>query len=205
MYRHPEAPYTELGLGGRFGLLMVWLFGREWTTRPLVLDASRWYMVCVTWTHRREKPVLYIDGHPEDITEGGSSAPPHPYSDHLHDNSPSAPPTPARSLHTTPSPPSSSSSKLAPNGTLTLGAKHRLVDGNVQADPVSGMLGRLSLFRLWGRERSREEVTSLRCTEGDLLTWWTGPWDAGACPAPSAPTLRCGEPRRNRPRFQSKC
>lgn len=76
MYRHLEAQYTELGFGGRFGLLMVWLFGREWTTRPIVLQNSRWYMVCLTWTHQREKPALYIDGNPEDITEGGSSSPP---------------------------------------------------------------------------------------------------------------------------------
>ncbi|CAF92807.1 unnamed protein product [Tetraodon nigroviridis] len=72
MYRHLEAQYTELGFGGRFGLLMVWLFGREWTTRPIVLQSSRWYMVCLTWTHQREKPALYIDGNPEDITEAGS-------------------------------------------------------------------------------------------------------------------------------------
>lgn len=121
-----------------------------------------------------------------------------PQSDHFSDNSGSAfarfPPPPARSLNTTPFPPTSSS-KLAPNGTLTLGAKHRLVDGDVQVDANSSMLGRLSLFRLWGRERSREEVASLKCTEGDPLMWWTGHWDAGACPATSAPTLRCGERR----------
>lgn len=115
-------------------------------------------------------------------------------SDQLNDKSTSLP---ARSLNTTPSS-STSCCKLAPNGTLTLGAAHQLVDGNIQIDPFSSMLGKLSLFRLWGRERSKEEVTSLKCTEGDVVMWWTGHWDAGACPPASDPTLRCGERSWNR-------
>ncbi|XP_056911388.1 adhesion G-protein coupled receptor G4 isoform X2 [Takifugu flavidus] len=165
MYRHPEVQYTELGFGGRDGLLLVWLFGKEWSTRPIVLDSSRWYMICLTWTHTTQKPNLYIDGIPEDIRE-------------------------ARSVNVS-SPPSTTSCKLAPNGTLTLGAKHQLLDGNIQIDPVSGMLGKLSLFRLWKRERSKQEVTSLECTEGDLVMWWTGNWDVGACPSNWDPRLRC--------------
>lgn len=103
---------------------------------------------------------------------------------------------PARSVNVS-SAPSTTSCKLAPNGTLTLGAKHQLLDGNIQIDPVSGMLGKLSLFRLWKRERSKQEVTSLECTEGDLVMWWTGNWDAGACPSNWDPRLRCGEQRLN--------
>lgn len=72
MYRHPEVQYTELGFGGRDGLLLVWLFGKEWSTRPIALDSSRWYMICLTWTHMTQKPNLYIDGIPEDIREGWS-------------------------------------------------------------------------------------------------------------------------------------
>lgn len=75
MYRHPEVQselYTELGFGGRDGLLVVRLFGREWTTRAFALDEKLWYTVCLTWTHEREKPILYINGIPEDITEGES-------------------------------------------------------------------------------------------------------------------------------------
>lgn len=40
---------------------------------------------------------------------------------------------------------------------------------------------------------------SLQCTEGELLMWWTGHWDARACPASWDPSLRCGERRRNLP------
>lgn len=72
MYRHPEVQYTELGFGGKDGSLLVWLFGKEWSTRPFELDSSRWYMICLTWTHTTEKPILYIDGIPEDIIQGGS-------------------------------------------------------------------------------------------------------------------------------------
>lgn len=197
MYRHPDVQYTELGFGGRDGLLVVWLFGREWTTRQFVLSSLQWYMMCLTWMHKREKPLLYINGFPEDIIEGGSgNTPPSLTSSMTIIILPFPDSLPARSLNTTPSPPTSCC-KLAASGTLTLGATHRLVDGNIQVDPVSSMLGKLSLFRLWGRERSKEEVMSLKCTEGDLVMWWTGHWDAGACPATSDPTLRCGERRWN--------
>lgn len=186
MYRHPEVQYAELGVGGRDGLLVVWMFGREWTSSKISLDGLRRY-VCLTWKHKREKPVLYIDGIPEDITEGGSDNAPASLTSSMTVIVPHLPDSlPARPLITPPSP-------LAPNGTLTLGATHRLVDGNIQIYPISSMMGKLSLFRLWGRERSKEEVMSLKCTEGDLVMWWTGHWDAGACPATSDPTLRCGE------------
>lgn len=72
MYRHPEVQYTELGFGGRDGLLVVWLFGKEWTTRPFVLHSFKWYMICLSWTHTAGKPTLYIDGVLEDIAQGGS-------------------------------------------------------------------------------------------------------------------------------------
>lgn len=186
MYRHPEVQYIELGFGGRDGLLVVWLLGREWTTRQIPLNRSQWYMMCLTWMHEREKPSLYINGLPENITEGGSiNTPPS-----LTSTITITVFSPVCSLNTTASP----GRKLAPSGTLTLGAKHCLVDGSIQIDPYSRMLGKLALFRLWGRERSQEEVMSLECTEGELVTWWTGHWDAGACPAASDPTLSCGEP-----------
>lgn len=189
MYRHPEVQYTELGFGGRDGLLVVWLLGREWTTGQIPLSRSQWYMMCLTWMHEREKPSLYINGLPENITEGGSiNTPPS-----LTRSITLTVFSPVRSLNTTASP-SSSGRKLAPSGTLTLGAMHHLVDGSIQIDPYSSMLGKLALFRLWGRERSQEEVMSLECTEGELVTWWTGHWDAGACPAALDPTLCCGEP-----------
>lgn len=87
--------------------------------------------------------------------------------------------------------------KLAPNGTLTLGAAHQLVNGNIQIIPFTALLGKLSLFRLWRRERSKQEVTSLKCTEGDLVTWWSDDWDTQICAPRRDLSLHCGEQIEN--------
>lgn len=71
MYRHPEIQHTELGLGGKPGRLVVWLFGTEWTTHQINLGVSQWYSLCLTWTHTKDRPVLYINGKPVDIMAGG--------------------------------------------------------------------------------------------------------------------------------------
>lgn len=71
MYRHPEVDNSELGFGGQGGQIVVSLFGMKWTTRKIILKASQWYMMCLTWTHSKEKPTLYINGTPEDIVAGG--------------------------------------------------------------------------------------------------------------------------------------
>lgn len=97
--------------------------------------------------------------------------------------------------HSADGPPSTSSSccKLAPSGTLTLGAAHKLVDGNLEVLAFTGLPGQISLFRLWGREWSKEEVTSLKCIEGDLVTWRSDDWDTQACAPVHDSSLRCGE------------
>lgn len=86
--------------------------------------------------------------------------------------------------------------KLAPNGTLTLGAAHKLVDGNIDIIPFTRLFGKLSLFRLWSRERSKQEVTSLKCTEGDLVTWWEDDWDTQFCAPLHDSSLHCGEQKK---------
>ncbi|KAA8586749.1 hypothetical protein FQN60_000585, partial [Etheostoma spectabile] len=160
MYSHPEAQYTELGLGGKWGHLVVWLFGTEWTSPKITLHQSQWYSLCLTWTHTKDRPSLYIDGNLVEI---------------LADTTPI----------------SSSCCKLAPNGTLTLGATHRLVNGDIEIIPFSNPVGKLSLFRLWGRERSIQEVTSLKCTEGNLVKWDRDNWDTQICaPLPDS-NLKC--------------
>lgn len=83
--------------------------------------------------------------------------------------------------------------KLAPSGTLTLGASHRLANGNIQIISFARLLGKVSLFRLWSRERSKQEVTLLKCTEGDVVTWWTGDWDTQFCAPLTDLNLHCGE------------
>ncbi|XP_037835092.1 adhesion G-protein coupled receptor G4-like [Kryptolebias marmoratus] len=81
--------------------------------------------------------------------------------------------------------------ELAPNGSLTLGAGHTLKDGSIQIIPYSRFLGKLSLFRIWGRERSKQEVTSLNCTEGDLVKWERKYWDSSYCDPLPDTSLQC--------------
>ncbi|XP_054482374.1 adhesion G-protein coupled receptor G2 [Anoplopoma fimbria] len=158
-YTHPKLQCTELGLGGQRDRLVVWLFGTEWTTPKINLRLSHWYSLCLTWSHAKERPALYVDGNLVDV---------------MADTTPSIP---------------NSSCKLAPNGRLTLGASHRLVNGTIIPHPAP--VGLLSLFRFWGRERSKKEVTSLNCTEGDLVKWERDHWDTHNCfPLPD-PRLQC--------------
>ncbi|KAM7374579.1 hypothetical protein PAMP_007226 [Pampus punctatissimus] len=165
MYRHPEVQYAELGLGVNGGRLVVWLFGVEWTTLPTNLDPTQWHSLCLTWSHMKDRPVLYVNGSSVVIMAA-----------HTVNTSTSISP---------------SCCKLAPNGTLTLGAAHSLVNGNIQIIPSTGMLGKLSLFRLWGRERTKQEVTSLNCTEGELVKWERNNWDTQVCaPLPDS-SLQC--------------
>uniref|UniRef100_UPI0037E99C34 adhesion G-protein coupled receptor G6 n=1 Tax=Semicossyphus pulcher TaxID=241346 RepID=UPI0037E99C34 len=161
MYRHPDVQYAELGFGGKQGLLVVWLFGTEWTTAEMRLHVSQWHSLCLTWTHTKDRPALYIDGELVEITAAHNV------------ETPSITP---------------SCRKLAPNGTLTLGASHFLVDGNIKIIPFTTLLGKLSQFRLWGRE---QEVTSLKCAEGDLVKWEPDNWDSRICAVPSDPSLQC--------------
>ncbi|KAM4546237.1 adhesion G-protein coupled receptor G4 isoform 2-T2 [Fundulus diaphanus] len=162
MYRHPEVQYAELGMGGKEGRLVVWMFGEEWTTPLINLQLWRWYTLCVTWSHTKDRPTLYINGSLVNITAA-------------HTSTPIAPPC----------------CQLAPNGSLTLGVGHAVYDGNIDIIPYRGMLGKISLFRMWGRERSEEEVTSLSCTEGDLVKWEWDNWDTASCDPVSDTSLQC--------------
>lgn len=159
-----------------------------------IVPDGTWYV----WPgHTRHKSPIYISTASQKTSEKVGQTTCNPvWQFNQAFNSTFAESLPARSVNGT-SPPSTSSSKLAPNGTLTLGAKHHLFNGNIYIESASVMLGKLSLFRLWERERSKQEVTSLECTEGDLVMWWMGDWDAGACPSNWNPRLRCGEQRFN--------
>ncbi|XP_035807231.1 adhesion G-protein coupled receptor G4 [Amphiprion ocellaris] len=164
MYRHPEVQHAELGLGGKSGRLVVWLFGQEWTTTHIDLHLSQWYSLCVTWSHTRDRPALYVNRNAVAITLAHNLG--------------------------TPSLIPPLCCKLTPNGSLTLGASHILVDGKIQVLPFN-VWGKISLFRMWARERSKEEVTSLNCTEGDLVKWEWDNWDTQICAPLSDSSLQC--------------
>lgn len=71
MYLHPAGQHAELGLGGKTGQLVVWLFGTEWSTREVNLNLSQWYQLCLTWTQSKIQPTLYINGEEEHVAAGG--------------------------------------------------------------------------------------------------------------------------------------
>ncbi|XP_054586687.2 adhesion G-protein coupled receptor G4 isoform X2 [Nothobranchius furzeri] len=164
MYRHPEAQYAELGLGGKWGKLVVWLFGEEWLSSQMDLQLFQWYSVCVSWSHRNDRPALYINGDQINLTSAYNT------------NTPFISPL---------------IWKLSPNGSLTLGAGHIITNGNIKILPFTTLLGKLSLFRIWSRERSKEEVTSLNCTEGDLVKWEKAHWDMSYCGPLIDTSLKC--------------
>ncbi|KAM9788602.1 adhesion G-protein coupled receptor G4-like [Neosynchiropus ocellatus] len=165
MYRHPDFQYTELGFGGRWSRLVVWLFGETWTTAFVNLERLVWYSMCLTWSDTKHKPTLYVNGNPINI---------------MRANSFNASKSSWRSC-----------CALAPNGTLTLGASHFLINGNIQILPSTRLFGQISLFRLWGHERSKQEVTSLYCTEGLVVKWTRDHWDTQRCePVPDS-SLNC--------------
>ncbi|XP_014912098.1 adhesion G-protein coupled receptor G4-like [Poecilia latipinna] len=161
MYRHPEVQYAELGLGGKDRRLVVWLFGQEWTSQDINLQLSQWYTLCLTWSHTKDRPALYVNGSLINMTAAHTNIPP------------------------------SLCCQLAPNGSLTLGVGHTINNGNVEIIRYSGMLGKISLFRIWGKERSKEEVTLLRCTEGDLVKWMRDNWDTVNCDPICDTSLQC--------------
>ncbi|XP_077403345.1 adhesion G-protein coupled receptor G4 [Vanacampus margaritifer] len=116
----------------------------------------------MTWSHIQDSPTLYVNG---TVTELKA----------VEDRNTS----------------STSRCEMAPNGTLTLGVAHHLVDGAVRILPSGDFLASLSLFRLWGQLRSGHEVNEVRCTEGDVVHWSREQWDTRICaPIPDA-TLTC--------------
>ncbi|XP_019719701.1 adhesion G-protein coupled receptor G2 isoform X2 [Hippocampus comes] len=162
-YHHPEVQCGSLGLGGREGAVMVWLFGSKWTTVDIGLATTVWHSLCLTWSHTEDRPLLYVNGNLTDLET-------------VEEN-------------VTSSSISTSCYELAPNGTLTLGSAYSMVNSAMRSLPSASFL--VSLFRLWGRQRSSQEVNTLSCTEGDLVHWSGEQWDKGLCAPICDDTLTC--------------
>ncbi|XP_051902569.1 adhesion G-protein coupled receptor G2 isoform X2 [Hippocampus zosterae] len=165
MYHHPEVQCGSVGLEGRGGAVMVRLFGSNWTTADIGLATKEWHSLCLTWSHTDDRPLLYVNGSLTDLEAVEDSL--------------------------TSSAISTSCYELAPNGMLTLGAASPMVDSAMRSLPSTNCLDRLSLFRLWGRQRSSQEVNTLSCTEGDLVHWSKEQWDKGLCDPIRDNTLTC--------------
>ncbi|KAK7125793.1 hypothetical protein R3I93_021229 [Phoxinus phoxinus] len=66
---------------------------------------------------------------------------------------------------------------VATGGTLTLAVAHNFSNGEMNIETGRELKGSLSLFRVWKRERSAEEISGLTCTDGDVLHWEEQIWD----------------------------
>lgn len=83
--------------------------------------------------------------------------------------------------------------QLAQNGTLTLGVSHIVQpSGEVKPESASNLLGEIALFRMWGKEWSAEELSSLGCADGDVVSWDLKEWKYDCPPVPND-DLYCGE------------
>ncbi|CAL8280118.1 unnamed protein product [Arctogadus glacialis] len=162
MYHSAGGQRAELGLGGRREHLVVWMFGKKWTSASTVLlVGGLWYSFCLTGAQRSGRPTLYVDREVvalEPVVERAADL--HPYC-----------------------------SGRAQEGTLTLGSSHCRSHGTL--NPDGRLIGNLSLFRVWDRERTAQEVTSLCCTEGDLVRWEAGAWASPGCPERPESQLPC--------------
>ncbi|CAB1325367.1 unnamed protein product, partial [Coregonus sp. 'balchen'] len=156
VYKAPGERQVELGLAGRGGLLVAWLFGQEWSV-PEDLPLERWHNVCLTWSINPERLRLYINGSSRLDAHVNASLP----------------------------------RRLAHNGTLTLGVSHNIVDGVMEFEDGKNFLGDISLFRMWGREQTAEELRAHSCADGNVVSWDTRDWDYQTCLLEDDFSLQC--------------
>lgn len=82
--------------------------------------------------------------------------------------------------------------RLAPGGTLTLGASHYVdASGEVKAESGSNLLGEISLFRMWANKRMAQELGEQSCIDGDVVSWDTKQWKYSCLPVTDS-SLHCG-------------
>ncbi|KAM6999760.1 adhesion G-protein coupled receptor G6 isoform 2-T2 [Tautogolabrus adspersus] len=79
---------------------------------------------------------------------------------------------------------------LAPNGTLTLGVSHYILNSEVQEEDGKGLVGDIGLFRMWAREWSAEEMREKSCSDGDVVSWDLRQWKYSCPPEPDS-NLHC--------------
>ncbi|XP_035619608.1 adhesion G-protein coupled receptor G2-like [Oncorhynchus keta] len=157
VYKAPGERQVELGLAGRGGFLVAWLFGHQWSV-PEDLPLKCWHNVCLTWSSHSERLRLYING---------SSC----LDAHVNATLPR---------------------RLAHNGTLTLGVSHNIVGGVMEFENGKNFLGAISLFRMWGHERTAEELRAQSCIIGNVVRWDNNDWDYQICLPEDDTNIQCG-------------
>ncbi|KAJ8266939.1 hypothetical protein GJAV_G00136400 [Gymnothorax javanicus] len=80
---------------------------------------------------------------------------------------------------------------LLPGGILTLGVSHSYNGKEIEVETGSRFQGDVSLFRMWGEERSHDQLKDLSCTEGDVVHWSALDWNVSSCQPVSDAGLKC--------------
>lgn len=163
-YLHPDKTRIELGMKGSGSNLNIIMFGRVWT-KSSVVSLDNWHSVCMTWSKSMTEPKVYVDGYKVDLKAQSTETALYP------------------DYHS-----------VAAGGTLTLAVAHNFSNGEMNFETGKELKGSLSLFRMWKRERSAEDISGLTCTDGDVLRWEEQIWDnAMHCkPIPDI-TQQCGK------------
>ncbi|XP_065112378.1 uncharacterized protein adgrg4b [Paramisgurnus dabryanus] len=147
MYLNPDRTQVELGLKGEESDLQAVMFGSVWSA-TLNVTLDNWHSICITWSMFMSEPKVYVNGTIVALKLSSKGLPASP-----------------------------NCCRLAANGSLTLGVAHNFVEDKMIIETGTDLKGSLSLFRVWGRTRTAEEISAMACTDGDILHWEARIWN----------------------------
>lgn len=163
-YLHPNKTRIELGLKGFGTELHVIMFGRVWT-KSSVVSLDNWHSICMTWSNSMTEPKVYINGTKVELKPQSKGTALHP-----------------------------NCCSVAAGGTLTLAVAHNFVKNKISIETGTELKGSLSLFRVWKRARSAQDISTMACTDGDMLHWEKRIWNkAEDCMPIQDLTQKCGK------------
>lgn len=164
MYLNPDRMQVELGLQGKGSELQTVMFGCVWSAQSNV-TLYNWHSICITWSMFMSEPKVYVNGTIVALKLASKGLPMYPYC-----------------------------CRLAANGSLTLGVAHNFVKDKMIIETGTELKGSLSLFRVWGRTRTAEEISAMACTDGDILHWESRIWKQDQhCDPKQDSYLQCGK------------
>ncbi|KTG46792.1 hypothetical protein cypCar_00006904 [Cyprinus carpio] len=123
------------------------MFGRVWT-KSSVVSLDNWHSICMTWSNSMTEPKVYINGTKVELKPQSKGTALHP-----------------------------NCCSVAAGGTLTLAVAHNFVKNKISIETGTELKGSLSLFRVWKRARSAQDISTMACTDGDMLHWEKRIWN----------------------------
>ncbi|XP_050976413.1 adhesion G-protein coupled receptor G4 [Labeo rohita] len=165
-YGHPNKTSIELGMKGYGSDLQIIMFGRIWSSLNNLISLENWHSVCMTWSRSMTEPKVYVNGTQVGLKRQTTRLALSPYC-----------------------------CSVAAGGTLTLAVTHNFVKNRISIETGTELKGSLSLFRVWGRVRSAEDISGMACTDGDILHWEERIWNKSPdCKPVEDVTQKCDWP-----------